>query len=75
MYQLPTVQVTYKGKPLSEKYFSEHPEIQLLYPSKEVFMSQLYIPLLQAAQESGKEQILEISENTIKINGVLQSRI
>lgn len=72
MYQLPTVKITYQGKPLSEKYFSEHPEIQHLYPSKEVFMNQLYIPLLQAAQESGTEQILEISEKGIIINGVLQ---
>jgi len=74
MYQLPTVKITYQGKPLSEKYFSEHPEIQPLYPSKEVFMNQLYIPLLQAAQESGTEQILEISEKGIIINGVLQFR-
>ena len=27
MYPLPTVKITYQGKPLSDKYYNEHPEI------------------------------------------------
>jgi hypothetical protein len=32
MYPLPTVKITYQEKPLSEKYYNEHPEIQQMYP-------------------------------------------
>jgi hypothetical protein len=63
------VHVTYRGEPLTQKYFNEHPEIQKLYPSKEVFLNKLYIPLFQKAKETQSEQILEISEDSIKING------
>ena len=70
MYPFPIVKVTYKGKPLGKKEFEEHPEIHALYPSKEVFMQKLYLPLLQRAQETNTEQFLEVSENSIKINGV-----
>lgn len=72
MYPLPTVTITYQGKPLTDKYYHEHPEIQHLYPTKELFMTKLYLPLLQRLQEINTEQILEISENSIKINGVSQ---
>ena len=63
------VHVTYRGKPLTQKYFNEHSELQKLYPSKEVFLNKLYIPLFQKAKETQSEQILEISEDSIKING------
>ena len=73
MYPLPTVKITYQGKPLSDKYYNAHPEIQKMYPTKEVFMAKLYLPLLHKVQETNTEQILEISENSIKINGVSQT--
>lgn len=68
MYTLPTVQITYQGKRLTDQYFNEHPEIHHLYPSKEEFMK-IYSPLLKKAQETNTEQVLEISEYSIKING------
>lgn len=70
MYPFVTVQVTYKGNPLSKKYFEEHPEIQHFYPSHAIFLHTLYLPLLQEAQETNTMQLLEISETAIKINGV-----
>jgi hypothetical protein len=72
MYPLPTVKITYQGKPLSDKYYNEHPEIHQLYPTKEAFMTKLYLPVLQMVKETNTEQVLEISENSIKINGVSQ---
>ena len=72
MYPLPTVKITYQGKPLSDKYYNEHPEIHPLYPTKEAFMTKLYLPVLQKVQEKNAEQVLEISENSIKINGISQ---
>jgi len=72
MYPLPTVIITYQGKPLSDKYYNEHPEIHPLYPTKEAFMTKLYLPVLQMVQETNTEQVLEISENSIKINGISQ---
>ena len=73
MYLLPTVIITYQEKPLSDKYYKEHPEIHQLYPTKEEFMTKLYLPVLQKVQETNTEQVLEISENSIKINGVSQN--
>jgi hypothetical protein len=73
MYPLPTVKITYQGKPLSDKYYNTHPEIQKMYPTKEVFMAKLYLLLLDKLQETNTEQILEIAENSIKINGVSQT--
>ena len=73
MYPLPTVIITYQGKPLSDKYYNEHPEIHPMYPTKEEFMNKLYLPVLHKVQETNTEQILEISENSIKINGVSQN--
>lgn len=66
----PVVKITYKGKPLSQKEYDERPEIHHMYPSKEAFMQQLYLPLLQKTQETNSEQFIEISENSIKINGI-----
>jgi hypothetical protein len=70
MYPFPTVKITYKGKPLGKKEYDELPEIHHLYPSSEVFMQKLYLPLLQKAQKNNVEQLLEVSEDSIKINGV-----
>jgi hypothetical protein len=72
MLTFPIVKITYQGKTLTEKYFNEHPEIQHMYPSKDVFMTKLYLPLLEKAKATNIEQILEVSENSIKINGVFQ---
>jgi len=73
MYLLPTVIITYQGKPLTDKYYNEHPEIHLMFPTKEEFMTKLYLPVLQKVQETNTEQVLEISEKSIKINGVSQN--
>jgi hypothetical protein len=73
MYPLPIVKITFNGQPLSKKVYDERPEIHHLYPTKEVFMERLYLPLLKKAQESNTEQLLEISEHSIKINGALHN--
>ena len=65
----PIVKITYKGKPLGQNEYDEHPEIHHMYPSKEAFMQKLYLPILQKAHETNSEQFLEVSENSIKING------
>jgi hypothetical protein len=67
------VKVTYKGKEISEKFLSEHPEIHTLYPSREFFMKSLYMPLLEKVKELNTVQILEITENGIFINEILQN--
>ena len=72
MYPLPTVTITYQGKALTDNYYHEHPEIQHMYPTKEAFMTKLYLPLLQMVKEKNTEQVLEISEHSIKINGISQ---
>jgi hypothetical protein len=43
-----------------------------MYPTKEEFMTKLYLPVLHKVQETNSEQVLEISEYAIKINGVYQ---
>jgi hypothetical protein len=68
----PSVFITYQGSPLTEQFYNAHPEIHHLYPAKEVFMERLYIPLLKKLQETNVEQVLEISEHSIRINGVEQ---
>ena len=73
MYPFPIVKITFNGQPLSKKEYDERPEIHRLYPTKEVFMERLYLPLLKKAQESNTEQLLEISEHSIKINGVVHN--
>ena len=65
----PIVKITYKGKPLGQKEYDEHPEIHHMYPSKEAFMQKIYLPILQKALETNSEQFIEISEKSIKING------
>jgi hypothetical protein len=70
MYSLPTVKITFQGNPITLKYFNEHPEIQHMYPTKEQFMTLLYIPLLHKMQQMGTTELLEISENAIQINGI-----
>ncbi|MBU3714353.1 MAG: hypothetical protein FGM46_05325 [Ferruginibacter sp.] len=72
-YPLPTVIVTYQGKPLTLRYYDEHPEIHHLYPAKDIFTERLYKPLVHKARETNTAQLLEISENEVKINGVVQT--
>lgn len=71
MHPFLKIKITHQGKPFSENYYNNHPEIHYLYPTQEVFMSKLYFPLLQKAKETNAEQLLEISEEAIKINGVV----
>jgi hypothetical protein len=59
------IKITYQGAPLTEKYFNEHPEIHGLYPSKEKFMNEIYLPLIKKAEELNTEYIVEISESGI----------
>ena len=70
MYTIPIVKVSYKGNALSARYFDEHPEIQHLYPSKEVFKSQIYLPILKRCMETGEVHTIEISENGVMIDQV-----
>ena len=69
MFKIPIVKVTYQGKVLTEKFYNQHPEIHHLYPTKEEFISKYYKPLFETLKKTNTEQILEISENSIKING------
>lgn len=69
MHAPPIVRVTYQGKPLTQRFYDAHPEIQHLYPSKEEFLAKFYIPLCQKMQESKTDQLLEISETSIRVNG------
>jgi hypothetical protein len=71
MYPLPIVKVTYQGTELSKREFDSRPELHALYPSAEVFMSSLYLPLLKKAEETGLLQKLHISEHEIRVNGEL----
>lgn len=66
------VKVTYKGKDLNKKYLDKHLDLQHLYPSQELFMNTLYLPLFQIAKETYNFQSLEISEVGVKINGIAQ---
>lgn len=70
IYPYPIVKVTYKGKPLGREEYEKRPEIHKMYPSREEFMQKLYLPLVKQVRETGKSQLLEISENGIKINGL-----
>jgi hypothetical protein len=72
MQNLLNIVVTYQSKPLTEKFFQEHPEIHDLYPSKEKFMNEIYLPLLKKAEETQTAYQVEISENSITVNGVVQ---
>ena len=65
----PILKITYQGKTLTLRYFDENPEIHHLYTSKDEFTTKLYMPHLKIGEETNKQQVLEISENEIKING------
>ena len=65
------IKVYYQGQILTDRFYNEHPEIHSLYPSKEKFMEEIYLPLLKKAHETGQEQTVDISEKGIIINGVL----
>ncbi|QGW27726.1 hypothetical protein [Phnomibacter ginsenosidimutans] len=60
---------TYQGVPLTKAYYDNHPEIHHLYPSPQVFLTQLYKPLLEKVSTTNQPQLLEISENRVTING------
>lgn len=68
MYPFVKVSVTYLGKPLSKKNYDEHPEIHHLYPTKQAF-NILYRSLINEIFDKGFELVLEITENSIKVNG------
>jgi hypothetical protein len=72
MHRLLKINTTYQGAPLTEKFFNEHPEIHELFPSKDKFMNEIYLPLLKKAEESKTEYVVEISEAGISINGIMQ---
>ena len=72
MQNLVKIVVTYQSKILTEKFFQEHPEIHALYPSKEKFIHEIYLPLLKKAEETQTVYQVEISENGIAFNGVMQ---
>lgn len=65
----PPVKVTYQGKPLTQRFYDAHPEIHGLYPSPDVFMQRLYLPLIEKMELTKEPQLLEISENKVKVNG------
>ena len=62
--------MTYKGVPLTMRTYNEHPEIHHLYPTPTVFMEKIYRPQLKWAEETGRVPVIEIEENSVKINGV-----
>lgn len=70
MNLIPKVKVTYQGKTLSLRFYNEHPEIQHMYPSKEMFVNKIYWPAFQKMRQTNINQIIEIAEHSVKINGV-----
>lgn len=68
---LPKVSVTFQNKPLSQRYFDQHPEIHHLYPSRAVFKDKIYGPSLEKAMNLGLDQVIEISEGVVRVNGQL----
>ena len=69
MRPIPTVKVTYQGKPLTQRFYDAHPEIHCLYPTKKVFLEKIYKSVVQKMQETNTEQMLELSEDKIQLNG------
>ena len=69
MYPTISVVTTYQGAPLTKAYYDSHPDIHPLYPSPQVFLTQLYVPLLEKASATQQPQLLEMSENCVAING------
>ena len=63
-----TVIVTYQNKPLTLRYFNEHPEIHHLYLSGKDFIEHIYAPLVQKAKITNTKQVVEISEHQVLIN-------
>jgi len=72
MYPCIKVYVADKGSPLSKKLYDENPEIHKLYPSHDTF-NEIYRSLVGEAIERKTSHLLEISENSIKIDGVIQT--
>ena len=69
MYPAISVVTTYQGVPLTKAYYDNHPEIHHLYPSPQVFLTQLYVPLLEKVSTTQQPQLLEMSEKRVTING------
>jgi hypothetical protein len=68
---LPKVSVTFQSKPLSQRYFDQHPEIHHLYPSSADFKDKIYGPALDKALKFSLDQVIEISEGVVRVNGQL----
>ena len=66
-----TVIVTYQNKPLTLRYFNEHPEIHHMYLPAKDFVSLIYAPLLAKGRASNTKQVVEVSENQVLINGLV----
>ena len=62
--------IKYKGEPLTLRYYNEHREIHIMYPTSEVFTQKLYVPLFEKEEATNEKQVLEISENLILINEI-----
>lgn len=69
MYPTISVVTTYQGAPLTKAYYDSHPDIHPLYPSPQVFLTQLYLPLLEKVTSTHEPQLLEMSEKRVTING------
>ncbi len=68
---LPKVIVTFQNKPVSQRFFDQHPEIHHLYPSSADFKDRIYGPALDKAIKFGLGQVIEISEGEVRLNGQL----
>jgi hypothetical protein len=68
MYPLPIVTVTYRGEPLTEQLYREHPEIHHLYPTREAFMQEHYLPLVERVRRTGVMHELVIDEDGVRVN-------
>ena len=69
MYPTISVVTTYQGAPLTKAYYDSHLDIHHLYPSPQVFLTRLYVALLEKASATHEPQLLEMSENRVAING------
>jgi len=74
MYHSVKVYVTYKGRPMSKRLSNENPEIHKSYPSLIEF-NKIYRSLVNDAIDRKTSHLLEISESSIKIDGVVQSAL
>lgn len=64
------IKITYQGAPLTEKFYNNHPEIHGLYPSKEKFMNEIYLPLLKKSTNDNTHFNIEISEHGVEIKKI-----